>query len=246
LPKRTYIETFDRGPGGWFNITDNFAGPRKLEYRPGTVTSRSPWWVDYNHAPPGAGYLHMLYVLPTRGPFGEAVMEMGGDNRFVADGFSTNFRGARVSVRWKGELETRGAQPVLLLQTVSGGLCSGWACTGRPLRVTPEWTEQSLVVEPEPRLWTCLRGRHDRVGYYGEIALDKVLGDVNCNLMLILFPLDVAPMGPIDGDAHRLRADRDYPVWRSRLPEGYVVLDEVRIEFADADAVPAAKTSENS
>jgi hypothetical protein len=39
-------------------------------------------------------------------------------------------------------------------------------------------------------------------------------------------------MGPLDSDPHRLRPERDYPVWRSRLPEGYVYLDEVRIEFA--------------
>jgi hypothetical protein len=37
-------------------------------------------------------------------------------------------------------------------------------------------------------------------------------------------------MGPIGGDPHRLRPEKDYPVWRSRLPEGYVILDEVRIE----------------
>jgi hypothetical protein len=50
--------------------------------------------------------------------------------------------------------------------------------------------------------------------------------------MLVLFPLTVAPMGPIAGDPHQLRPGRDYPVWTSRLPEGYVTLSEVRIEFA--------------
>jgi hypothetical protein len=41
-------------------------------------------------------------------------------------------------------------------------------------------------------------------------------------------------MGPdvIDqGDRHRLRPEKDYPVWRSRLPEGYVMLDEVCIDL---------------
>ena len=50
--------------------------------------------------------------------------------------------------------------------------------------------------------------------------------------MLVLFPLDVSPMGPLDGDPRILRPERDYPVWRHRLPEGYVTLNEVRIEFA--------------
>jgi hypothetical protein len=50
--------------------------------------------------------------------------------------------------------------------------------------------------------------------------------------MLVLFPLDVLPMGPINGDLSQLRAGRDYPVWQSRLPEGYVMVDSIKIEFA--------------
>ena len=74
--------------------------------------------------------------------------------------------------------------------------------------------------------------RHDRVEYYGTIDLPRVLADVNTDILLVLFPLDVVPMGPLAGDPHRLRPEKDYPVWRGRLPEGYVLLDEVRIEFA--------------
>ena len=65
----------------------------------------------------------------------------------------------------------------------------------------------------------------------GRTPLLQVLGEVNADILLVLFPLDVAPMGPLSGDPHRLRPERDYPVWRSRLPEGYVMLDQVRIEF---------------
>ena len=56
--------------------------------------------------------------------------------------------------------------------------------------------------------------------------------DVNTNILLVLFPLDIAPMGPLDGDPHRLRPDVDYPIWRHRLPEGYVAMDEARISFS--------------
>ncbi|MCA9012330.1 MAG: hypothetical protein KDB01_21415 [Planctomycetaceae bacterium] len=35
----------------------------------------------------------------------------------------------------------------------------------------------------------------------------------------------------LNGDPHLLRPEKDYPVWRSQLPEGYVTLDEVRITF---------------
>jgi len=57
------------------------------------------------------------------------------------------------------------------------------------------------------------------------------LVNVDVNIMWVLFPLDVSPMGDIDGDPHLLRPERDYPVWRHKLPEGYVALDEIRIEF---------------
>lgn len=175
----------------------------------------------------------MLFNLNTRGPgFGEALMEAGGDNRFVEGGFPTNFTNARVTVKLKGELETRGANVVLLAQGTQQGICSGWALTGRPFHVTDEWTEQTIHLDPNPDLWTPLGSRHNRTKSYGVHPLESVLADVNNNIMLILFPLAISPMGPIEGDPHRLRAGWDYPVWTSRLPEGYVVMDEVRVEFA--------------
>ena len=49
--RRTYVETFDDGPGGWY-------GGRKfaLPVWDGVAYCYSPWWVDANHAPPGAGW----------------------------------------------------------------------------------------------------------------------------------------------------------------------------------------------
>jgi len=229
---KIYRETFERGPGGWHGWISNFGGPKKLEYRPGGLTSRSPWWIDYNHAPPGAGYLHMLFTLQTKGPgFGEALMEAGGENHFVEGGYPTDFTGARVSVTLHGELEARGAQLALLVQGTIGGICSGWVLTGRPFQVRTEPWTQTVQLDPDPCLWTPLGSRHDRRRSYGVHPLEQVLGDVNNNIMLILFPLTIVPMGPLEGDPHRLRAGWDYPVWTSRLPEGYVTLTGVEIEF---------------
>ena len=88
------------------------------------------------------------------------------------------------------------------------------------------------MLDPDARRWTCLGARHDRIRSYGYAPVEQVLGNVNASIMFVLFPLNVAPMGPVTGDPHLLRPERDYPVWRSRLPEGYVVLDEIRIDFA--------------
>jgi hypothetical protein len=67
MPTRAYTEIFDEGPGGWFVGISNHGGPEPLEWTPGAVTSRRPWWIDYNPAPPGAGYVHMLFGLLTAG-----------------------------------------------------------------------------------------------------------------------------------------------------------------------------------
>ena len=145
-----YVETFDDGPGGWYGWISNAAGPKPLEIRDGCAISRSPWWIDYNHAPPGAGYLHLLYMLNTAGKAGEHQREVQGENRFVRGGYPTDFTHARMTLRLRGELEARGAQLLLLCQAVQavrevGGICSGWLLTGQPFRVTPDWSEQTVT-----------------------------------------------------------------------------------------------------
>lgn len=227
----SYIETFEHGPGGWFGWLDNARGPRPLEVGESSVLSRSPWWIDYNHAPPGAGYMHLLFMLFTSGSPGEHHREVSGENRFVSGGFGTDFTNARMTVRLRGELLDRGTRLLLLCQGVHQGICTGWLLTGQPLAVTPEWSEQTVTLCDDETHWTCLGSRHDRTDYYGRTPLGTVLREVNADILLVLFPLDVAPMGPLSGDPDRLRPERDYPVWRSRLPEGYVMLDEVRIDF---------------
>lgn len=226
----SYSETFDDGPGGWFGWIDNARGPKPLECGPSSVIARSPWWIDYNHAPPGAGYMHLLFMLLTSGSPGEHQREVSGENRFIKSGFGTDFTRARLTFRMKGELVARDTRLMLLIQGVQGGICSGWLLTGQPLAVTADWTEQTIMAVPDESAWTCLGSRHDRADFYGHLPLSTVLGNVNVDILLVLFPLDIAPMGPIGGDPHCMRPEKDYPVWRSRLPEGYVMLDEVRIE----------------
>jgi hypothetical protein len=227
-----YLETFDDGPAGWYGFGGNHIGLQPLIRERGVVTSRSPWWVDYNHAPPGAGYLHMLFSLNTRGPFSDYYKEIAGENPFAVKRLPLDFRHARVTLRVRGELEKRTAEMILLVQGRIGDIISGWLLTGQPVAVRDDWTEQTIVAVPDPAQWTCLGSRHDRTDYYGFHPLEAVLKEVNTNIMLVLFPLDVRPMGPISGDPHVRRAGRDYPVWTSRLPEGYVQLDTVKIEFA--------------
>jgi hypothetical protein len=228
----TYCETFDDAPGGWYGFRD---GPgqdmQAIEWVPGQLTSRSPWWIDYNHAPPGAGYFHMLFVLNTFGPQTEAANDAGGANRFITGRFPIDFTGARITTRSRGELHAQGANMCVLLQGTVDGITSGWVQTGDTFSVTENWSEQTVTLDPDPAGWTALGSRHDRTDMYDVKPLEKVLGHADVNIMFLLFPINVVPMGPIEGDMHRLRPGREYPVWRHELPEGYVTLDEVRIDF---------------
>ena len=134
----TYLETFDQHTGGWWGWGGNHLGLQPLVRENGVVTSRSPWWIDYNHAPPGAGYIHMLYSLNLRGPFSDHHKEIAGPNPFAEQKYPLDFTHARVSVRVRGELELKGAQLVLLVQGRVGETVSGWLLTGQPIAVGPE------------------------------------------------------------------------------------------------------------
>ena len=230
---RVYEETFSDGPGGWYGFEGNYEGAVPLERAGRAMASYGPWWIDYNHAPPhGGGFLSLLFGLMTRGPLTEPIKEYGGTNHFIAQDLPTDFTAAQLTVRLKGELLLCGAQLGLLVQGAQQGICSGWVLTGQPLRVEKDWTEQTLTLAPDASQWTSLATRPDRADTYGELPLAQVLADVNVNIYLVLFPLDVRPKGDVAGDIDKLRPGRDYRVWQTYLPDGYVLMDYVRIRFA--------------
>lgn len=231
MPSQSYIETFDHGPGGWVRVVDNVSAPAALPVKDGALWSYGPWWVDYNHAPPGAGYLQLLMCLNTKGPFGETLKEVGGENRFVTGGFSRDLTNATVMARIKGELEAAGTKICVLIQGSQDGMVTGWIHTGKTMTVTPEFSEQSVKLVPDESKWTCLGARQGREDFYGRTPLNRILSDVNVNLYLLLFPVMPKPMGPIAGDPHQLRAGKDYPVWPSSIAQGYVAVDTIRIDW---------------
>jgi len=231
MTAKSYVESFDQGPGGWVRVVDNIQPPAALPTRDGALWSYGPWWVDYNHAPPGAGYLQLLMCLNTKGPFGETLKEAGGENRFVKGGYSRDLTNAKISLRLKGELEAAGTKICVLIQGAQDGMVTGWIYTGETFAVTPEYSEQAVTLVPDESKWTCLGARHDRLDFYGRTPLNRILSDVNVNLYLLLFPVMPKPMGPITGDPHQLRAGKDYPVWPSSIAQGYVAVDTLRIDW---------------
>ncbi len=230
---KEYIETFDEGPGGWFGTINNYSGPYRLPVKDGAVCCRGQWWVDYNHAPPGAGYMNLLMGLYLKGPLSEACKEMGGKNNYIKEGFPTDLRNAELTMHLRGSIDQKGTEMIFLIQGAHDGVCAGWLLTGQPIKFTEDWSEQTIRFINDPAYWTALGSRHDRTDTYGYAPLERVLADVNVNIYLVMYPVNVLPKGPINGDPHILRAGYDYPLWQTELPDGYLFIDTVKINFSE-------------
>ncbi|MDP6355938.1 MAG: hypothetical protein QF473_12585 [Planctomycetota bacterium] len=244
MPK-TYIETFDEGPGGW--IADLWS---PLPVWDGVAYCVSPWSVDANHAPPGAGYLHLLmYLLTHESRQSPEIAERWGVNRFTEGGFSRDLTDAELSVRLRGAMDLSGplcnyhrpvpspdiggAQLLLLVQSHVEGppkTTPNFILSGQPFEITREWSEQTVKLVPDPDQWTCIGSRHDMVHQYGYGDIAEVLRDVNVDIIFILFPLNIVPIGEVD-DIHHQWANKDYKVDMEYLPKGVVMFDTVQITY---------------
>src|SRR5690606_38318929 len=118
----------------------------------------------------------------------------------------SDFRGARVTLRLRGDMKLRGARLQLLVQAKVGLRWVNYVLTAQPLRITSQWSEQSVLLQPDPSQWLCLGSRRDRGDFYGWGPIEDVLRDLNGNLILVLFPLHVVPQGDLDRDDHELKA----------------------------------------
>jgi hypothetical protein len=236
-----YVETFDHGAGGWIA---NRRDP--LPIWDGAAYCIGPWFLDPNHAPPGAGYLHLLMYLTTGAkwlPYENA------ENRFIEQRKSTNLLNARFTLRLRGLFDLsektpnpvnprlgevpmglQGSELLLLVQAETQKTTANFVLTGQPFQITREWSEQTIVLKPDPKQWTCLGSRHDLADEYGCAEIAEVLRDVNVDFILVLFPLKVIPTGEI-ADLHRPRAGEDYPVRQEVLPKGLLMVDTVKIEY---------------
>ena len=228
----TYRETFEDGPGGWIAwLGPNRPAPAVVE--DGALVSRSPWGIDSNHAPPGGGYLHLLFILHTahQDNPGESYAPLLSGNRFIDGGYPRDFRNARLTLRLKGEVDWQGAELRLHCQSRVGDRAINFVLTSQSFSVTPEWSEQTVTLAPDPEQWLCLGARHDLNEEYGWGDIDSVLRDVNIDIILLLHPLQIVPLSPQPEGPHFGRAEVDYGVDRALLPSGEIRLGEVRIDF---------------
>lgn len=246
--REPYVEDFDHGAGGWLANRYDL-----LPIFDGAAYCFGPWYLDSHHAPPGAGYLHMLMYLYTSeknvGPERRSHLE---GNRFIGQNKSTDLTNARLSVRLRGEVDLQGARLLLLVQGKTPKTTANFVLSGQPLRVEHEWTEQTLTLTPEPKQWTCLGARWDKRSDYGCDDITDVLRDVNWDIMFVLFPLKIVPTHPDRvSDPHKMRPGQDYPGYPSYeveqkfLPKGVIMIDWVRVEYPAAGE-PVGQSSDAS
>jgi hypothetical protein len=188
--------------------------------------------------------------LPTRAEASVRIAEaLRAGNRFVTDGHSTDLTNAKLTVRLRGSMDLAGplcndhtpipqpdlggVQLLLLVQAKVEGppkTTANFILTGQPFRVTPEWSEQTVQLVPDPEQWTCLGARHDLTDLYGYGNIAEVLRDVNVDVIFVLFPLNISPLGEVD-DLHHQWAAKDYKVDMQTLPKGLIMFDTVQIEY---------------
>lgn len=226
-----YIETFDHGPGGWYS--DRYY---PLQVWDGVAYCYGPWWVDANHAPPGAGYAHLVMWLYTdKRPY-------QADNAytrvlpyryssFAEQGKSKDLTNAKLTVRLRGDVNLKGAQLLFLVQAATDKTTANFLLTGQPFKITREWSEQTVTLAPDPKQWTCMGARHDMTDIYGCDEISKVLADVNFDVVFVLFPLKIVPLCGNIKDINQPRAVKDYPVDPQYLPKGLIMFDTVKIEY---------------
>jgi len=226
-----YLHRFIDGHGGWFSDR-HYA----LKIWDGAAQCYSPWFVDPNHAPPGAGYLHLIMWIYTAKHWYQPDVPAAArlpyrESSFADQGKSTDLRDARLTVKLRGDVDLKGAQLLLLAQAQTPKTTANVILTSQPIKITEDWSEQTIVLANDPKQWTCIGSREDQADLYGCDELDTVLSEVNVDLIFVLFPLDVeaACSGVID--PHGLKADVDYPVNGQKLPKGLIQFESVKIEY---------------
>jgi hypothetical protein len=228
-----YVETFDNGPGGWYADRNS-----ALPVFDGAAHCFSPWWTDANHAPPGAGYLHIVMWQYTDKKHYQADTDYTRKlpyrySRFAEQGWSKNLTNAKLTVRLRGHGDFKESQLVFHVQAKTDKTTANYSLTGQPFQISQEWRDQTVTLTPDPKQWTCLGARHDMQDVYGCDDIANVLADVNLDIIFLLFPIKVVPVcGNVTGkDIDRLRAVVDYPIDQHYLPNGLIMFDSVRIEY---------------
>lgn len=152
---------------------------------------QSPWWLDPNHAPPGAGYLSLLawvYLDGAPGTSTHGVSKM-------------DLRDATLSVSIRAQdLDLKGSHLHFWFQTtMPDGRFANFVYTRSAIESTLapdahdlEWVE--IKLSSDPSAWTCLGTAGARADLYGCMDVAIALRAVDNDFGFILFPVSDSPL----------------------------------------------------
>jgi hypothetical protein len=203
-PNVLYRHDFSGGSGGWLTVALDVApdqlpegalscwneGLRKNCYVPvgtsnGQMMLKSPWYLDPNHAPPGAGYLALLTWVYLRG-------YAGADTEHLTE-IDLRDLTLRASMKSEGLDVKAGALYFWFQMLGPDGRYVNYAYTARSVNALlreDRFTELRLRLRPDPASWTCLGASQARAEYYGCLPLDQAMSHVNADFGFIILPVD--------------------------------------------------------
>ena len=160
----------------------------------------SPWWLDPNHAPPGAGYLGLVtWTYLDGGPdettFGVPALDL----RDVT---------LRVALRAEN-LDLKGSHLNFWFQTtMPDGRFANFVYQRAPIErhLPANGSDLELVeitLSGDPDAWTCLSTAPDRADFYGCMDVREAMSAVDNDFGFILFPVSGSPL-PEDQPSGRI------------------------------------------
>jgi len=151
----------------------------------------SPWWLDPNHAPPGAGYLGLVTWTYVDGEPDEATYGVP----------TVDLRGVTLRVALRAEnLDLKGSHLNFWFQTtMPDGRFANFVYRRAPIekRLPSNGSDLELVeitLSGEPEAWTCLSSAADRSDFYGCMDVQDAMREVDQDFGLILFPVSGSPL----------------------------------------------------
>lgn len=149
----------------------------------GMMILQSPWWLDNNHAPPGAGFLNLLAYTYMGKP------ERPADPSSALD--LTN--GLFVASLQTDDLNLRGSQVLFWFQVLSpNGKSTNYALSGSPVlgnSTVPQSGEIYLNLPTDPKMWQCLgSSTSSQDSYDCSVPFEDAIKNVNNDYGLIIMP----------------------------------------------------------
>lgn len=198
--------------------------------------SQGPWWLDGNHAPPGAGYLFLIAFAYHRDWSIDGVIAPTSTRR------STDLRGASLRVRWRApELRLPPGASVSFWFQARGEMIMApqremvnYLQVRTPLataaNIPSAWREDVVHLAPRADDYLCLGSNPDRTDLYGcRRGPVEALADWDTDLGIVIHMPELAMAEQVSGSVEisSIRIDLDEAVaaqvWEIPPPQGSAI-----------------------